>query len=173
MLYCICWPQSNFLSCVSLYQSTGRPYFLLLLKSVEPLDQPNTSPDFLWSTFFFIWREGRCDLLHWWWTNQSQAIKQMAQRSVISEMDPDSYKCATVAESEGEREIRNEKERAKSICRRWGTTRKVGMRSTVRTNTSYSNAPTFFPVERTTLQKVWSRLTPYQSVAHASNAAIL
>ena len=80
-------------------------------------------------------------------------------------MDPDSYKCATVAESEGEREIRNEKERAKSICRRWGTTRKVGMRSTVRTNTSYSNAPTFFPVERTTLQKVWSRLTPYQSVA--------
>ena len=66
-------------------------------------------------------------------TKVRQPIKEMAQRSVISEMDPDSYKCATVAESEGEREIRNEKERAKSICRRWGTSRKVGMRSTVLT----------------------------------------
>ena len=30
-------------------------------------------------------------------TKVRQPIKEMAQRSVISEMDPDSYKCATVA----------------------------------------------------------------------------
>ena len=79
-------------------------------------------------------------------------------------MDPDSYKCATVAESErGERYPQRVREGEVDLSTLGNIPQSWNEIDC--TNTSYSNAPTFFPVERTTLQKVWSRLTPYQSVA--------